>query len=55
MEMHAHTSEHSPCSSVSAVELVRRVFAKGLQGIVLTERTGFLVADPKALEALAAK
>ena len=37
IEMHAHTSEHSPCSAVSAVELVRRVFAKGLQGIVLTD------------------
>lgn len=37
IEMHSHTAEHSPCSSVSAVELVRRVFAKGLQGIVLTD------------------
>lgn len=37
IEMHSHTAEHSSCSSVSAVELVRRVFAKGLQGIVLTD------------------
>ncbi len=37
MEMHSHTAEHSPCSGVSAVELVRRVFAKGVQGIVLTD------------------
>ncbi|SNB44922.1 phosphotransferase [Geobacter sp. DSM 9736] len=37
MEMHAHTSEHSPCSAVSAVELVSQVFFKGLQGIVLTD------------------
>jgi aminoglycoside phosphotransferase (APT) family kinase protein len=35
--MHAHTAEHSACSSVSAVELVRRVHAKGVQGIVLTD------------------
>lgn len=37
IEMHAHTAEHSPCSAVPAAELVRRVFAKGLQGIVLTD------------------
>lgn len=36
-EMHCHTSEKSACSSVSAVELVRRVQARGLQGIVLTD------------------
>jgi len=36
-EMHCHTSEHSSCSSVSAVDLVRQVFARGLQGIVLTD------------------
>lgn len=37
IEMHCHTAEHSPCSAVSAVELVRQVFAKNLQGIVLTD------------------
>lgn len=37
MEMHCHTAEHSACSGVPAVELVRQVFAKGLQGIVLTD------------------
>lgn len=37
LEMHCHTSEHSRCSRVSAVELVQRVHAKGLQGIVLTD------------------
>ncbi len=36
-EMHCHTSEKSACSSVPAVELVRRVQARGLQGIVLTD------------------
>ncbi|BDV42361.1 phosphotransferase [Geotalea uraniireducens] len=37
LEMHCHTSEHSSCSSVSAVELIRQVFGKGLQGIVFTD------------------
>ena len=36
-EMHCHTAEKSACSSVAAVELVRRVQARGLQGIVLTD------------------
>jgi predicted metal-dependent phosphoesterase TrpH/thiamine kinase-like enzyme len=37
IEMHCHTAEHSACSSVSAVDLVRQVFGKGLQAIVLTD------------------
>ncbi len=37
VEMHCHTAEHSRCSVVAAVELVRQVFSKGLQGIVLTD------------------
>lgn len=37
LEMHCHTAEKSACSSVSAVDLVRRVQARGLQGIVLTD------------------
>jgi 3',5'-nucleoside bisphosphate phosphatase len=37
IEMHSHTSEHSRCSRVPAVELVKQVFAKGLQGIVFTD------------------
>jgi aminoglycoside phosphotransferase (APT) family kinase protein/predicted metal-dependent phosphoesterase TrpH len=36
-EMHCHTAEKSKCSSVPAVELIRRVQARGLQGIVLTD------------------
>lgn len=36
-ELHCHTSEHSACSTVSAAELVRRVYAKGLQGVVITD------------------
>lgn len=35
--MHAHTAEHSPCSVIAAVDLVRQVHAKGLQGVVLTD------------------
>jgi hypothetical protein len=37
LEMHAHTREHSDCSSIPAAELVRQVYAKGLQGIVFTD------------------
>lgn len=37
IEMHAHTAEHSSCSTVAAKELVQRVFADGLDGIVLTD------------------
>ncbi len=37
LEMHCHTSEHSPCSHVSAAEVVQRNFDIGLQGTVLTD------------------
>jgi aminoglycoside phosphotransferase (APT) family kinase protein/predicted metal-dependent phosphoesterase TrpH len=37
LEMHCHTREHSSCSQVAAVDLVRRACALGLQGIVLTD------------------
>jgi 3',5'-nucleoside bisphosphate phosphatase len=37
IELHAHTAEHSPCSSISARELIRQVQTKGLQGIVFTD------------------
>jgi predicted metal-dependent phosphoesterase TrpH len=37
LEMHCHSAEHSPCSSIAAAELVRQVHAKGLQGIVITD------------------
>jgi hypothetical protein len=37
LEMHSHTAEYSSCSAVAAVDLLRRVHAKGLQGIVLTD------------------
>jgi 3',5'-nucleoside bisphosphate phosphatase len=37
IEMHCHTAEHSPCSVIPAVELVRRIAGLGLQGMVLTD------------------
>lgn len=37
IEMHSHTSEHSACSAVAAVDLVRQVYACGLQGVVITD------------------
>lgn len=37
LEMHAHSREHSDCSHVGAAELARQIFAKGLQGLVLTD------------------
>ena len=41
IEMHAHTAEHSPCSAIPAVELIRQVFVKGLQGIAFTDHHYF--------------
>ncbi len=37
VEMHCHTSEHSPCSHVTAVDLVRRAQEVGIQVIVITD------------------
>ncbi len=37
VEMHCHTSEHSRCSHVAAVDLVRRLCEAGVQTIVLTD------------------
>ena len=36
-ELHCHTSEYSACSHVNAVELIKRAFHLGLQGIVITD------------------
>ncbi|GFO68854.1 phosphotransferase [Geomonas limicola] len=44
LEMHCHTLEHSSCSTVPALELVRQVRAKGLQGLVITDHH-FLWSD----------
>jgi 3',5'-nucleoside bisphosphate phosphatase len=45
IEMHCHTAEHSSCSKVAAVELVQRVLAKRLNGLVLTDHH-FLWSEP---------
>lgn len=37
LEIHCHTSEHSDCSHVGAVELVKSVYRKGLDGLVITD------------------
>lgn len=37
IELHAHSSRHSSCSSVDPVTLVKQVIKKGLQGIIITE------------------
>lgn len=37
LEMHSHTAEYSSCSSVTAKDLVRRVFMDGLDGVVFTD------------------
>lgn len=37
LEMHSHTSRHSPCSLNDPVALVKQVIIKGLQGIIITE------------------
>lgn len=36
-ELHSHTNKHSKCSSISPDTLVKRVLAKGLQGLLITE------------------
>ncbi len=37
LEIHCHSTEHSSCSHVSAVELVKQIYRKGLEGIVITD------------------
>ncbi|MGC9323768.1 MAG: phosphotransferase [Desulfomonilia bacterium] len=37
IEMHAHTSRHSSCSEVDAVDVVRQTMKKSVQGLVITE------------------
>jgi 3',5'-nucleoside bisphosphate phosphatase len=36
-ELHCHTSEHSSCSHVNAVKLIKRAFTLGMQAIVITD------------------
>ena len=37
LEIHTHSSAHSACSSVSAIDIVERCVAMDLQGVVLTD------------------
>lgn len=37
LEMHCHTREHSSCSGVGAVDLLKQLHRKGLQGAVITD------------------
>jgi len=37
LELHTHTDRYSRCSTIDPVTLVKRVVAKGIQGIVITE------------------
>jgi hypothetical protein len=37
LEMHCHTAEHSPCSTVGAAALVTHLYRKGLQGLIITD------------------
>jgi predicted metal-dependent phosphoesterase TrpH len=37
IEIHTHTAEYSPCSSIRAVSLIRSVFEKGIGGVVFTD------------------
>ncbi len=37
VEMHCHTSEHSACSQVSAVDMVKKAILVGIQAIVFTD------------------
>ena len=45
LELHCHTAEHSRCSVVGAVDLIRQVHAKGLQGLVFTDHHYLWPAD----------
>jgi 3',5'-nucleoside bisphosphate phosphatase len=37
IEIHTHTAEHSPCSQIKAVDLVKSVREKGTGGVVFTD------------------
>jgi predicted metal-dependent phosphoesterase TrpH len=37
LELHSHSSEHSSCSNITAVDLVRLVKGAGINGIVITD------------------
>jgi 3',5'-nucleoside bisphosphate phosphatase len=37
LEIHCHTAGHSPCSHANAVDLVRQISRRGLEGVVITD------------------
>jgi thiamine kinase-like enzyme len=37
LEMHCHTAEHSLCSKAGAIDLIRQIYRRGLQGAVITD------------------
>jgi aminoglycoside phosphotransferase (APT) family kinase protein len=37
LEMHCHAAEHSACSHVDAASLIKQIFRKGLEGVVITD------------------
>jgi hypothetical protein len=37
IEIHTHTTEHSPCGRISAVQLVGFLMRQGIEGVVLTD------------------
>ena len=37
LEMHCHTAEHSSCSGASGKDLLRQIYRRGLQGVVVTD------------------
>lgn len=48
IEIHTHTAEHSPCSDISAEELVLSIYKKGISGVVITDHH-YLWTDEKII------
>ena len=51
VDLHSHTADHSACSTVSAVEMVRAAKARGLDGLVISDHHHHLTdAERRALQ-----
>lgn len=37
LEIHTHTLEHSPCSQIRAADLIKSIYDRGIDGVVLTD------------------
>lgn len=48
LELHAHSSRHSPCSQIDPLYLTQQVKKKGLQGVIFTEHH-YLWADDEII------